>query len=80
MDNRYSNLKLEIESLETNIKKGLYEGENLLTAKDLLKTKRDELSKLAVKKVKPVENAPIKGLREKTVKTASQMSGGLRGI
>lgn len=80
MDNRIRNLELEIKTLESNIKKGYYEGENLIMAKDMLKTKTDELNKLKGKNVTSVQNAPIKGFKKKTAKTMSQMSGGMKGM
>ena len=78
LDNKRTSLKLEIKSLEENIAKGRYEGENLLMARDMLKTKKDELAGLEAKIAKPVANAPIKGLTKKTTKNIAQMSGGAR--
>ena len=78
MDNKRTSLKLEIKSLEENIAKGRYEGENLVMARDMLKTKKDELAGLESKIAKPVANAPIKGLAKKTTKNIAQMSGGAK--
>lgn len=78
MDNKRKNLKLEIKSLEENISKGRYEGESLLMARDMLKTKKDELARLEVRTAEPVHNPPIKGFTKKVTKNIAQMSGGAR--
>lgn len=78
MDSKRNNLKLEIKSLEENISKGYYEGESLLMARDILKTKKDELARLEVRTAEPIHNPPIKGFAKKTTKNIAQMSGGAR--
>lgn len=66
-------LKNDIKQLEANIKNGKYSKEELLLASDMLKTKKDELSRLTIKHAKPIPNAPIKGLQKKKPKRLAQM-------
>ena len=66
-------LRNEIKRLESNINNGVYDKEELLLANDMLKTKKDELSRLKAKQIKPIPNAPIKGLQRKKPKRLAQM-------
>ena len=79
IDKKIINLKNEISTLEDKISNGAYKKEELLLAKDMLKTKKDELNKLNNRKATPVLNAPIKGLQAKKHKTYANSGGGIVG-
>ena len=72
-------LKREIKELESKIASGVYRGEQLLIAQDMLKDKKAELERCKETKVTSVTNAPIKGLKKpNNTVTSVQMTGGFK--
>lgn len=72
-------LKREIKELEHKIESGVYKGENLLIARDMLNDKKSELEKYNERKVVSVVDAPIKGLKKpRTNVTSVTMGGGMK--
>ena len=74
-------IKRNIKELERQIDDGKYRGERLQIAKDMLSDLKEDYRKYNKKnKVKSVPDVPIKALKETTVKSRSQMTGGAKSM
>ena len=68
----------EIKEIEHKIDSGVYKGEQLLIARDMLNDKKAELEKFNERKVVSITNAPIKGLKTNSNVTSVTMGGGMK--